>query len=88
MNQASDWTLLLRHPLHRIRIACAVSHQDVGAAHPAAAIPLSVSSTNWTRRGTNVSLGWLSHQGSGAVGHAAAKTRWVRERDTDRSSNA
>jgi len=53
----------LRRPLDRMRIAHAVSHQDIGAAHPAAATTLSFP--NRTRRGTNVSLGWLCHHGAG-----------------------
>lgn len=58
----------LRPPLYRLRIAHTVSHQDIGAVHPKAATPLSFPIR--TRRGTNVSLGWLGHHGAGTKIHA------------------
>jgi hypothetical protein len=63
-NQVIEWIVLLRHPFHRIGVACAVSHADAGALHPGQAILLSSCSSNRTRRGTNVSLEWQGHHGA------------------------
>jgi hypothetical protein len=63
-NQVIEWIVLLRRPFHRIGVACAASHHDAGALHPGQAILLSSRSSNRTRRGTNVSLGWLCHHGA------------------------
>jgi hypothetical protein len=63
-NQVIEWIVLLRRPFHRIGVACAASHHDAGALHPGQAILLSSGSSNRTRRGTNVSLGWQGHQGA------------------------
>jgi hypothetical protein len=63
-NQVIEWIVLLRRPFHRIGVACAASHHDAGALHPGQAILLSSCSSNRTRRGTNVSLGWHGHQGA------------------------
>jgi hypothetical protein len=63
-NQVIEWIMPLRHPFHRIGVACAASHADAGALHPGQAILLSSRSSNRTRRGTNVSLGWQRHHGA------------------------
>ena len=68
-NQVIEWTVLLRRPFHRIGIACAASHHDAGALHPGQATLLSSRSSNRTRRGTNVSLGWLRHHGASLEQH-------------------
>ena len=64
VNQVIEWIVLLRRPFHRIGVACAASHHDAGALHPGQAILLSSGSSNRTRRGTNVSLGWRCHHGA------------------------
>jgi hypothetical protein len=63
VNQVIEWIMLLRRP-YRIGVACAVSHANAGALHPGQAILLSSCSSNRTRRGTNVSLGWQGHHGA------------------------
>ena len=63
-NHVIEWIMSLRRPFHRIGVACAASHHNAGALHPGQAILLSSGSSNRTRRGTNVSLGWQGHQGA------------------------
>lgn len=59
----SEWTLPFATHVHRFRIACAMNQLNDGAR--ATGNHHSVHSRTWTQRGTNVLLGWHSHQGTG-----------------------
>lgn len=64
LNQVIEWIMPLRHPSHRIGIACAVSHPTLAPYTQGKPPLLSSCSPNRTRRGTNVSLGWQGHHGA------------------------
>ena len=42
ISQTFEWTMRLRRQSLRIRVACAASHQDIGARHPPGSHPFEL----------------------------------------------